>query len=319
VSEVRRRAVGDSDLDVSVVGLGTNNVGRRLGLDATRALIDAALDAGLTFIDTADIYGEAGGSETLLGQVLEGRRDRVEIATKFGMDMAGANGEGDEPRGSRRYIDRAIDASLRRLRTDHVDLYQYHEPDGVTPVDETLEALNDLVTAGKVRHIGSSNFDAAQVEEADEISRQRGLARFVSAQNRYSLLRREVEADLAPACERLGIGIIPYSPLASGLLSGKYRRDRARPTGTRLDGREEVFTDEAMDLVERLAAFAEARGLSMLDVAIGGLAAQPAVSSVIAGAMTPDQVRANARAGEWEPSKEDLAELDGIASSPRAP
>jgi len=313
------RRLGDSDLMVSVVGLGTNNVGRRLDLDATRAVVNASLDAGVTFIDTADIYGDRGGSETLLGQVLEGRRDRVVLASKFGMDMSGANGEPpDEPRGSRSYIERAIEASLRRLRTDRIDLYQYHAPDGITPVEETLAALDDLVRAGKVRAIGSSNFDGKQAEDADRVSRGRGFARFVAAQNRYSLLQREVDADLVPVCERLDIGIIPYSPLASGLLTGKYRRGRPRPTGTRLDGREEVFTDHAMDVVESLAAFAESRGISVLDVAIGWLAARPAVASVIAGAMTPEQVRANAGAGGWTPSAEDMAELDRIAppSSP---
>jgi aryl-alcohol dehydrogenase-like predicted oxidoreductase len=314
---MRLRRLGDSELEASVVGLGTNNVGRRLDLDSTRAVVDAAIAAGITFIDTADIYGDRGGSETLLGQVLEGRREQVVLATKFGMDMGGANGEPpDEPRGSRSSIARAIEASLRRLRTDRIDLYQYHAPDGVTPVEETLAALDDLVRAGKVRAIGSSNFDGRQTEDADRTARSRGLTRFVAAQNRYSLLQREVEADLVPACERLDIGIIPYSPLASGLLTGKYRRGRPRPTGTRLEGRDEVFTDPAMDVVESLAGFAESRGISMLDVAIGWLAARPAVSSVIAGAMTPEQVRANAQAGTWAPSAEDMAELDRIAPPP---
>ncbi len=318
--EMDLRPLGDSDLAVSVVGLGTNNVGRRLDLDATRAVVDAALDEGITLIDTADIYGERGGSEDLLGQVLDGRRDRVILATKFGMDMRGANGEpSDEPRGSRAYVERAVEASLRRLRTDRIDLYQYHAPDGVTPVEETLAALDDLVRAGKVRAIGSSNFDARQAEDADRIARERGLTRFVAAQNRYSLLQREIDAGLTQVCERLDIGIIPYSPLASGLLTGKYRRGRPRPEGTRLAGRDEVFTDHAMDVIESLAGFAESRGISMLDVAIGWLAARPAVASVIAGAMTPEQVRANARAAAWRPSPEDMAELDRIALPPVAP
>jgi aryl-alcohol dehydrogenase-like predicted oxidoreductase len=235
------------------------------------------------------------------------------------MDMGGSNGEPpDEPRGSRPYVERAVEASLRRLRTDRIDLYQYHTPDGVTPVEETLEALNDLVRAGKVRAIGSSNFDARQAEDADRIARDRGLARFVAAQNRYSLLQREIDADLLPVCERLDIGVIPYSPLASGLLTGKYRRGRPRPSGTRLEGRGEVFTDRAMDVIESLAGFAESRGVSMLDVAIGWLAARLAVASVIAGAMTPEQVRANAGAGAWRPSAEDMAELDRIAPAPVA-
>ncbi len=314
---MRYRPLGASGLMVSLVGLGTNNVGRRLGLDETRAVLDAALDNGITLIDTADTYGGGGGSETLLGEVLKGRREQVVLATKFGMDMAGANGDDGGARGARRYIMRAVEGSLRRLQTDHVDLYQYHVPDGITPIEETLAALDDLVRAGKVRYVGSSNFAAWQVAEAEFVARRDDLTRFVSAQNEYNLLRRGVEAELTPACERFGVGILPYFPLASGLLSGKYRRGEERPTGTRLEGRDDVFTDEAMDRVEALAAYAKERGVSMLDVAIGGLAAQPAVASVIAGAMTPEQVRANAAAGEWEPSAEDLAELDRVVPSAR--
>jgi aryl-alcohol dehydrogenase-like predicted oxidoreductase len=309
---MRYRPLGSSGLMVSVVGLGTNNVGRRLDLDATRAVVDAALDAGINLFDTADIYG-GGASETLLGQVLEGRRDEAVIATKFSGDMGGSNGPSTQARGSRGYIRRAIDASLRRMRTDHIDLYQYHAPDRITPIEETLAALDELVTEGKVRYIGSSNLDAWQVVEADWIARRDRRTRFISAQNEYSLLERGAEAELAPACERYGVGIMPYFPLASGLLTGKYRRDRPRPAGTRLEGRDGVFTDAAFDVIEALAAFADTRGITMLDAAIGGLAAQPAVASVIAGAMSPDQVRANAKAGLWEPSPEDLVELDRAA------
>jgi aryl-alcohol dehydrogenase-like predicted oxidoreductase len=315
---MRYRRLGKSGLVVSVVGIGCNNFGRKVDEAGTRAVVDAALEAGINFFDTSDTYGEPqGGSETLLGKALRGRRDDVVIATKFGMDMHGANGADHGARGARGYIRRAIEGSLRRLRTDHVDLYQYHAPDGVTPVEETLAALDDLVREGKVRYAGSSNFDGWQVVEADWTARRDRTARFVSAQNEYNLLDRSAEAELAPACEAYGVGILPYFPLASGLLSGKYRRNRPRPAGTRLEGRDELFTDEALDRVEALAAFAEARGLSMLDVAIGGLAAQPAVASVIAGAMSAEQITANVAAASWEPSDEDLDELDRVMPTPR--
>jgi aryl-alcohol dehydrogenase-like predicted oxidoreductase len=302
---VRTRALGDGGPDVSVVGLGCNNFGGRVGLDGTRAVVDAALDADVTLFDTADVYGNGGGSEELLGEVLEGRRGRVVLATKFGGDM----GDGTTARGSRPYIRRAIEASLRRLRTDYIDLYQYHRHDGITPYEETFGALHELVQEGKVRYVGHSNFVARDVEEVDELTRRRGFARPVSAQNQYSLLRREVEEDLLPTCERLGIGVLPYFPLASGLLTGKYKRNQPRPEGTRLSGRDAVFTDETFDRIEALERFAEERGVTLLDVAIGGLAAQPAVASVIAGATKPEQVHANVRAGDWEPSQDDLAAL----------
>jgi aryl-alcohol dehydrogenase-like predicted oxidoreductase len=303
---VRTRRLGADGPEVSAVGLGCNNFGMRVDLDGTRAVVDAALDAGVTLFDTADTYGDGGGSETFLGEILRGRRDRVVLATKFGGQMEGRGG------GSRGHIVQAVEASLRRLQTDWIDLYQYHVPDGVTPVEETLGALNELVEAGKVRFIGSSNFSAAQVEEADGLARERGPARFVSAQNQYSLLRREAEDELLPTCERLGIGVLPYFPLASGLLTGKYRRGQPIPEGTRLSGRTEVFTDEAFDRVEALDEFATERGLTLLHVAIGGLLGQPAVSSVIAGATKPEQVRANVAAADWEPSPEDLAALNAI-------
>jgi aryl-alcohol dehydrogenase-like predicted oxidoreductase len=291
-----------------VVGLGCNNFGMRVGLEGTRAVVDAALEAGVTLFDTADIYGNKGGSERVLGEVLEGRRDRVVLATKFGGDM----GDGEQARGSRPYIRKAIDASLARLRTDHVDLYQYHTPDKVTPFEETFGALDELVQEGKVRYAGHSNLEAAQVEEIDALARERGWARPVSAQNQYSLLRREAEEQLLPTCERLGIGVLPYFPLASGLLTGKYRRGQPVPEGTRLSGRAEVFTDVTFDKLEALEAFAAERGVTLLDVAIGGLLAQPAVASVIAGATRPEQVRSNVAAGEWEPSDEDVAVLNAI-------
>ena len=280
----------------------------RVDLEGTRAVVDAALEAGVTLLDTADIYGNRGGSEAFLGEVLEGRRDRVVLATKFGGDM----GDVERARGSRAYIRRAIEASLARLRTDYVDLYQYHTPDNVTPFAETLGALDELVREGKVRYVGHSNLEAAQVEEVDAVARERGWARPVSAQNQYSLLRREAETELLPTCERLGLGVLPYFPLASGLLTGKYRRGQPIPEGTRLSGRDEIFTGEKFDVLEALEAFAEERGLTLLDVAIGGLLGQPAVTSVIAGATKPEQVRSNVAAGKWEPSPEDLAALNAI-------
>lgn len=292
---------------VSVVGLGCNNFGRRLDLRRTRAVIDAAIDAGVTLLDTADIYGGQGGSEELIGQVLEGRRDDVVLATKFGMDMDGKNGRDFGARGSRRYVRRAVEASLRRLRTDHIDLYQYHEPDGVTPIAETLAAMHELVVEGKVRYIGGSNMAAWQVVDAEWTARDRGTTRLISAQNEYSLLRRDAEEELLPACARFGVGVLPYFPLASGLLTGKIGRDRPPAEGTRLAGTEVAAAD--LDRIERLTAYATERDRSLLEVAIGGLAAQPAVASVIAGATSPEQVRANAAAGDWQPSVEDLAAL----------
>ncbi len=280
----------------------------RVDLEGTRAVVDAALDAGITLFDTADIYGGKGGSESFLGELLEGRRDEVVLATKFGGDM----GDGSEARGSRDYIHKAVDASLQRLRTDWIDLYQYHTPDKSTPFGETFGALDELVRAGKVRYVGHSNLSADQVEEVDKLVRDNGWARPVSAQNRYSLLHREPEDDLLPVCERLGLGVLPYFPLASGLLTGKYKRGQPRPEGTRLADRDEVFTDDAFDQVEALESFGKERNHSLLEVAIGGLLAEPAVASVISGATKPEQVRANAAAGEWELPAADLAALNAL-------
>ncbi|WP_036373079.1 aldo/keto reductase [Micromonospora sp. ATCC 39149] len=310
------RRLGDSGLVVSVVGVGCNNFGRKLDLDGTRAVVDAALDAGITLFDTADIYGEPQGtSEELLGQALKGRRDEVVLATKFGMDMHGLNGADFGARGSRRYIARAVEASLRRLGTDHIDLYQMHEPDPSTPIDETLAALDDLVRAGKVRYLGNSNFAGWQIADADWVSSSSGRARFVSAQNHYSLLERGVEAEVIPACERFGLGMLPFFPLANGLLTGKYKRGEAAPTGSRLSGGgryAERLAAAPWDTIEAVEAYAAERGLTMLQVAIGGLAARPAVASVIAGATTPEQVRANAEAGTWQPGDDDLDALDAV-------
>jgi aryl-alcohol dehydrogenase-like predicted oxidoreductase len=302
------RRLGMDGPEVSVVGLGCNNFGGRVDLEGTRTVVDAALDAGVTLFDTADIYGNKGGSESFLGEALDGRRERVVLATKFGGDM----GDGTTARGSRDYIHKACDASLRRLRTDYIDLYQYHTPDKVTPLAETFGALDELVREGKVRHVGHSNLSAEQVEEVDALAREHGWSRPVSAQNRYSLLHRDPEEDLLPVCARLGLGFLPYFPLASGLLTGKYRRDVARPQGTRLADRDEVFTEETFDRLEALEAFAQERDASLLEVAIGGLLAEPPVGSVISGATKPEQVRENAAAGDWEPSASDLAALNAL-------
>jgi aryl-alcohol dehydrogenase-like predicted oxidoreductase len=299
---MRRRTLGDRGPEVTVVGLGTNNFGARCDLEQTRAVIDAALEEGITLFDTADIYSQ-GRSESYIGEVLEGRRDRVLLATKFGKPMDDGPGV---PRGSRDYIRWAVEGSLRRLRTDTIDLYQMHEPDPVTPIDETLGALNELVQEGKVRFIGSSNYSAEQIEEADRVARDRGFARFVAAQNHYSFVHREIEDDVLPACERLGIGMLPFFPLASGLLTGKYERGAKAAEG-RLAGRE--IPDGQFDTVEALQRFADERGVSLLEVAIGGLLEMPAVSSVIAGATKPEQVRANVKAGAWEPTADDVAAL----------
>jgi aryl-alcohol dehydrogenase-like predicted oxidoreductase len=311
MAELPKRRLGDSELEVSVVGLGCNNFGKRLDRDGTAAVLDAALEAGITLFDTADVYGE-GESERLMGEILAGRRDEYVLATKFGWELSGEEAP-DAPRGTREYIRWAIEGSLKRLRVERIDLYQYHHPDGVTPIEETLGALDELVREGLVGAIGCSNFSAAELEEADRIARERGGARFVTLQNQYSLLEREIEAEVAPACERLGVSILPFFPLASGLLTGKYRRGEAGPEGSRLSSREQAGSDEQFDVVEALEAFAEARGTGILDVAIAGLAAQPAVASVIAGATKPEQIAANVAALQWQPSEADLAELDRIA------
>ncbi|MFY1673291.1 aldo/keto reductase [Plantactinospora sp. WMMB334] len=311
------RRLGDSGLVVSVVGIGCNNFGRKVDAAGTRAVVDAALDAGINFFDTADIYGEPhGGSEELLGAALRGRRDDVVLASKFGMSMSGMNGPDHGARGARRYVVRAVEASLRRLGTDHLDLYQMHEPDPGTPIEETLSALDDLVRAGTVRYLGNSNFTGWQIADAAWTARTRGLTPFVSAQNQYSLLHRDVEAEVVPAAEHFGLGLLPFFPLADGLLTGKYKRGAEPPSDSRLAGSSPRYAarlaSAPWDTIEALEKYAAERGLSLLEVAIGGLAAQPAVTSVIAGATTPDQVRANARAGQWQPAPDDLAALRAI-------
>ena len=312
------RPLGDSGLMVSAVGIGCNAFGRRVDLDGVREILDAARDTGVTLLDTADIYGAPpGASEELLGEALVGQRDEFVLATKFGMDMQGANGNDFGARASRRYVRRAVEASLRRLQTDHIDLYQLHQPDGVTPIEETLSALTDLVREGKVRYVGCSNFDGWQVADAAWTARTAGLEGFVSVQNRYSLLDRTVEAEVTPACEAFGLGMLPFFPLEYGLLTGKYRRGEGAPTGSRaaLDPSRAQWLEAAdWDRIEAVEKYAEARGLAVLDVAIGGLAAQPAVASVVSGATSGSQVRTNAAALRWVPTPEDLVELDEITA-----
>ena len=309
---MRYRPLGNSGLVVSVVGLGTNNVGWRLDADATRSVIDAAQDAGITLIDTADIYG-AGVSEEHVGAALKGRRDQFVVATKFGHQTADMSyGPAAGARAGRSYIRRAVEGSLRRLQTDYIDLYQLHTPDPVTPIEETVDALDDLVRAGKVRYVGHSNLNPAQVTEFALIVRQRKATPFVSAQNRWSLLHREAEADLVPTARRHGAGMLPYSPLANGLLTGKVRRGADIPAGSRLAMRPGSVTEADLDVVERLIAWCEAHGRTLLELAIGGLAALPGCGSVIAGATSPEQVKSNAEAGAWIPTADELAEIDAI-------
>ena len=310
------RPLGNSGLMVSTVGLGTNAFGSRIDAEQTQTVVDAALAAGITLFDTADTYGR-GASEELLGRALGRRRDDIVLATKFGMDMGGANGPDWGARASRRYVRRAAEASLRRLGTDHIDLYQLHQPDLVTPVEETLEALTELVTEGKVRYIGCSNFAAWEVVDAHWTATTSGLRPFVSAQNEYSLYNRAAEDELVPALSRLGLGLIAYFPLAYGLLTGKYRRGEQAPRGSRLEARSQAhrLANADWDRVEALQEFAQERGVGILDVAIGGLAAQPTVGSVIAGATRPEQVEANVHAGLWSPTAQDLAALAEVNAS----
>ena len=308
------RPLGESGLVVSAVGIGCNAFSRRVDQDGVAGILAAARDTGVTLLDTADVYGVTlGASEEMLGIALEGQRDEFVVATKFG----GGRQPDGRARASRSTIVAAVEGSLRRLRTDHIDLYQLHVPDDVTPIEETLSALTDLVRAGKVRYVGSSNFAAWQIADADWTARAAGLERFVSAQNGYSLLDRAVEDEVVPACETYGIGLLPYFPLEYGLLTGKYRRGEAAPPGSRaaLDPeRSQWLRDAEWDRIEALTSYAEERDLTLLDVAIAGLAAQPAVASVISGATRGDQVRANAAALRWEPTAADLVELDELTS-----
>ncbi|HEY2079027.1 MAG TPA: aldo/keto reductase [Streptosporangiaceae bacterium] len=310
---MRYRPLGNSGLEVSVVGLGCNNFGRRLDVEQTRSVVDAAIDSGVTLLDTAETYGGRGRSEEILGEVLAGRRDQVVLATKFGSqgsDMGYGLAAG--AKGGRAYVRRAVENSLRRLQTDYIDLYQIHTPDPVTPIEETLSALTELVQAGLVRYIGHSNFSAVQIATAAGAARELGAVPFISAQNHWSLLERQAELDVVPAAVQFGLGVLPYFPLANGLLTGKIRRGIGPAQGTRLADRSDYITDEKLDRVEALASWAEQHGRTMLDVAIGGLAALPGCTSVIAGATSAEQVRANAAAGDWLPTEAQLTELDKI-------
>jgi len=311
---MRYRPLGESGLLVSAVGLGCNNFGRRLDVEGTRAVVDAAIEAGVTLFDTADMYGIDGGSERALGEVLGKRRDQVVLATKFGHQGADMGyGPAAGAKGGRGYIRRAVTESLRRLRTDYIDLYQLHTPDPVTPMAETLAALDELVAEGKVRYIGHSNLSGWQIADAAHIAAASGRTPFISAQNHWSLLEREAEREVVPAALHFGLGVLPYFPLANGLLTGKIRRGQPVPGNSRLAGRDGYVTDAKLDKVEAMISWADAHGITVLDVAIGALAALPGCSSVIAGATTAEQVKANAAAGEWVPSPDELAEIDAIA------
>ena len=305
------RYLGNSGLEVSVVGLGTNNFGMRIDQEAATAVVRRSLELGINLFDTADIYGGA-KSEEYLGRALGADRHNAIIATKFGMSM----GEGPFTQGgSRRYIMSAVEDSLRRLGTDYIDLYQIHQPDRNTPLEETMRALDDLVRDGKVRYLGNSNYDGWEIASGHYIAQRDHLTPFVSAQNHYSLLERGVEAEIGPACEQFGLGMLPFFPLASGMLTGKYRRNEDAPEGTRLAGSmgARTLTDRNWDIVERLDAWATEHDHTLLDLAFAWLASKPFVGSVIAGATKPEQVEANVAAGDWRLTAEEMAEGDPLA------
>ncbi len=311
---MEHRRLGDSGLKVSEIGLGCNNFGMRLDQAGTNAVIDAAIEHGVTFMDTADVYGGQGKSEALMGNALKGKRHQVILATKFASPM----GAPDKQGGSRRYIMEAVEASLKRLQTDYIDLYQMHRPDSETPIEETLSALDDLVTQGKVRYIGNSNFTGWMIADADWTSRNEHLSRFISAQNNYSLLERRVEHEVNPSCERFGLGMLPYFPLASGLLSGKYTRGEPPPEGTRLANfgprAAAALNDNNFDRLDRLTAWAQERGHTLLELAFAWLLGHKVVSSVIAGATKPEQVQANAATAGWKLTPEEVAEVTKLAA-----
>jgi aryl-alcohol dehydrogenase-like predicted oxidoreductase len=310
---MQTRKLGTAGPEVSLVGIGTNNFGGRIDLDASRRVVEKALDLGITLIDTADTYGNRGGSEDVLGQILGPRRKDIVLASKFGMDMDDA---GRLKGASRRYIMQAVEASLRRLKTDWIDLYQLHRPDPQTPIEETLRTLDDLVKAGKVRFIGCSNLSAAQIEEAQTVAQRRGLASFVCCQDEYSLLKRDLEKDRIPVMRERGLGLLPFYPLASGLLTGKYQRSAPLPPGSRLE-KNRNFADRVLNaqnwrIVEALGAFAAQRGHTLLELAMSWLASQPIVASIIAGVTRPEQVEQNVAAVGWALTAADLAEIDRI-------
>ena len=311
---MEHRALGNSNLRVSSVGLGCNNFGGRMNLDGARKVVHRALDLGVTLFDTADMYGNRGGSEEILGNIFGARRKDILLATKFGMPM---DGDGKLKGASRNYVMTAVEASLKRLKTDWIDLYQLHQPDPKTPIEETLRALDDLVRQGKVRHIGCSNLSAAQVTEAQAISQDKGLAPFISCQDEYSLLVRDIERDLMPAIEKHGLGLLPYFPLSGGLLTGKYKRNAPMPAGARLTGAKNMadryMTDAGWQVIEGLETFAAKRGKTMLELAFGWLLAHRPVASVIAGASTPEQVEQNVKASSWALTSDDLTVIDRLA------
>lgn len=311
---MEQRTLGSGGPRVSVVGLGCNNFGGRMDLEAARKVIHKAFDLGVTLIDTADMYGNRGGSEEIIGNILGARRKDVVLATKFGMPM---DDDGKLKGASRGYIMSAVEASLKRLKTDWIDLYQLHQPDPKTPIEETLHALDELVRQGKVRHIGCSNLSAAQVDEAQQTSREKKLAAFISCQDEYSLLVRDIERELVPAMEMHHLGLLPYFPLAGGLLTGKYQRNAPMPAGARLTNAKKMadryMTAAGWQVVEGLAAFAAKRGKTLLELAFGWLLAKHPVTSVIAGATRPEQLEQNVRAAEWKLSEAELAEIDKLA------
>ena len=309
------RNLGSSGLRVSLVGLGCNNFGMRLDLEQTRAVVDRAFDLGITLFDTADMYGGRGGSETQLGKILGHRRKDIVLASKFGMAMSD---DGTKIGASRRYIMSAVEDSLRRLKTDWIDLYQLHQPDPLTPLDETMQALDDLVTQGKIRYIGCSNLPSWQVVESQWISKSMGLNRFVSCQDEYNILNRNVEAELIPAMQKYGCGLLPYFPLASGLLTGKYKRTEM-PEGARLTdmptfANRVYLTDENFDIVDNLNKFAHKTGHSILELAFGWMASRPTTASIIAGATKPEQIDANVAAVNWVLSQSEIDEVDKISA-----
>lgn len=316
------RQLGHSGLSVSVVGLGCNNLGRTgtatESQEGSDAVVHAALDAGITLFDVADNYGKTAGlSEQRLGKALGKNRENIVLATKFGMDVSGANGPDFNARGSRRYIMKAVEASLKRLGTDHIDLYQFHTPDANTPIDETLRALDDLVTSGKVRYIGHSNRAGWQIAQAEYVARELGTERFISAQNHYNLIDRRAELEVLPAAREFGLGVLPYFPLANGLLTGKYSKGYA-PEGSRLThARQQLVETSDFEQLDRFARFAADRDLAPIELAFSWLAAQLPVSSVIAGATRPEQIQMNARAVRWVPSDAERAELDSIFPAPQ--
>ncbi len=309
---MRQRPFGTTGVNVSAVGLGCNNFGIRLDREATRTVVHAALDAGVTLFDTADIYGNRGDSERLLGEALGPRRKDVVVVTKFGLPM---DGSGRRQGASRRYVRQALEASLKRLKTDWIDVYFIHRPDPATPIEETLRALDALVHAGKVRHIGCSNFSAAQLREAQETAQRNGITRLTAAEEQYNLLSREIERDVLPAIEAERLALLPYFPLASGMLSGKNRLGRPMPEGTRLSNprySDRFLNEENLRIVGRLQEFCAARGRTLLELAFGWLLAKAAVASVIAGASTPEQARQNASAAGWELTPDELAEVERL-------